>query len=47
MLVIYFALGLVVLASRLLFPRAKAADVGVAASAVCAANEQTGLAKAA
>ena len=44
---IYFALGAVVLASRLLFPRAKAADVQSAAPALNAANEASELAKAA
>lgn len=45
MVAIYFALGLVVLASRLLFPRANAAHVST--GTVKAANEQTELAKAA
>jgi len=41
----YFGLGVVVLASRLLFPRPKA--VSVAAAETAAANEQQELAKAA
>jgi phage shock protein C len=43
----YFLLGAAVLASRLLFPRAKAAASIEAAPAANAANEQTQLAKAA
>lgn len=46
-LAIYFALGAVVLASRLLFPRAKSASVQSEAPALRPANEQTELAKAA
>jgi phage shock protein PspC (stress-responsive transcriptional regulator) len=46
MVVIYFALGLVVLTSRLMFPRAVADGVSTTVS-VNAANEQTELAKAA
>jgi phage shock protein C len=42
----YFALGVVVLTSRLLFPKAKAAKAEVAVEAA-AANEQGELAKAA
>ena len=46
MVAIYFALGLVVLASRLIFPRA-VADAASTAVPVNEANEQTELAKAA
>jgi phage shock protein PspC (stress-responsive transcriptional regulator) len=44
---IYLALGAVVLASRLLFPRARTADVQSTVPALSAANEPTELAKAA
>jgi phage shock protein C len=43
----YFALGAVVLASRLLFPQAKAAQVASKQQVPVAANEQRELAKAA
>ncbi len=43
----YFALGAVVLASRLLFPRPKQADVEALAHGRGPANEQAGLAAAA
>jgi phage shock protein PspC (stress-responsive transcriptional regulator) len=43
----YFALGAVVLASRLLFPKAKPATAEVVKSEPAAANEQRALAKAA
>ena len=43
----YFAVGAVVLASRLLFPKAKTEAVAEQAPAVSAANEQRELAKAA
>ena len=43
----YFALGAVVLASRLLFPKAKAAEVVPVTAQSPAANEQRELAKAA
>lgn len=43
----YFALGAVVLASRLLFPRARAVDAEVVKSEAAPANEQRELAKAA
>jgi phage shock protein C len=43
----YFALGAVVLASRLLFPRTSAAKVNSAAPTLNAANEQSKLANAA
>src|SRR3954454_13031826 len=46
-LAIYFALGAVVLASRLLFPRTKAAVAEVGVPAHSAANEQRELANAA
>jgi len=46
-LAIYFALGAVVLASRLLFPRAKSASVRSEAPTLSSANEQSQLAKAA
>ena len=47
MLAIYFALGLVVLASRLLFPRATPVATRTAATAPNAANQQNELARAA
>jgi len=43
----YFALGAVVLASRLLFPKAKAIDAEMVKSEAAPANEQRELAKAA
>ena len=43
----YLALGAIVLLSRLLFPRPKAAKVDAAVERPAAANEQTELAKAA
>jgi len=43
----YFALGAVVLASRLLFPKTKAAEVASKQEVPLAANEQRELAKAA
>jgi phage shock protein C len=43
----YFALGAVVLASRLLFPKAKAIEAEVVKSEVAPANEQRELARAA
>jgi phage shock protein C len=43
----YFALGALVLASRLLFPRAKAIPAQSAAAALSPANEQAELANAA
>jgi phage shock protein C len=43
----YFALGALVLGSRLLFPRAKPASEPAATPALSAANEQAELAKAA
>ncbi|NUR44833.1 MAG: PspC domain-containing protein [Sphingomonas sp.] len=46
-LAIYFALGAVVLASRLLFPRAKSASAQSETSVLSPANEQAQLAKAA
>jgi phage shock protein PspC (stress-responsive transcriptional regulator) len=46
-LAIYFALGAVVLASRLLFPRAKSASAQSEAPVLSPANEQAELAKAA
>jgi phage shock protein C len=46
-LAVYFALGAVVLASRLLFPRAKSAAVQSAAPTHNTANEQNELANAA
>lgn len=46
-LAIYFALGGVVLASRLLFPRAKSSLAQSATRALASANEQDELAKAA
>ena len=46
-LAIYFALGAVVLASRLIFPRAKSASMKSEAPALSPANEQAELAKAA
>jgi phage shock protein C len=46
-LAVYFALGAVVLASRLLFPRAKPASVESATPTHNAANEQAALANAA
>jgi phage shock protein PspC (stress-responsive transcriptional regulator) len=44
---IYFALGAVVLASRLLFPKPKPASANAPASELSAANEQRELANAA
>jgi phage shock protein PspC (stress-responsive transcriptional regulator) len=44
---IYFALGAVVLASRLLFPKAKAVESRAILSEPVSANEQSELAKAA
>jgi phage shock protein PspC (stress-responsive transcriptional regulator) len=46
-LAIYFALGAAVLASRLLFPRSKAASADVPAREVSPANEQREMANAA
>lgn len=46
-LAIYFALGAVVLVSRMLFPRAKSHEGSVATPSLAAANEQAELAKAA
>ena len=46
-LAIYFALGAVVLASRLIFPRAKSASAQPQTPALSPANEQAQLAKAA
>ena len=43
----YFALGAVVLASRLLFPKAKAIETAVLKSEAAPANEQRELARAA
>jgi phage shock protein C len=43
----YFAVGAVVLASRLLFPKAKSEDLAEQQQPVSAANEQRELAKAA
>lgn len=44
---VYLALGIVVLGSRLLFPKAQATKIVSAAPAAAAANEQRELAKAA
>ena len=46
-IVTYFALGVIVLASRLLFPKAKAEAAEVVAEQAAPANEQRELAKAA
>jgi phage shock protein C len=43
----YFALGLVVLASRLIFPKAKASDVAQSQTMPASANEQIEFARAA
>jgi len=44
---VYFALGLVVLASRLIFPKAKVTEAAVSQSAPASANEQIEFARAA